>query len=96
MDWNQILAAAINSVLVLAAVQALKVHVVPWLKQTAPWAIPIIALVIGPALTAGMNFLSAFLGYPIDLSPIIGVFAGGTAVALHQVGKQTSPLKRAA
>jgi len=96
MDWNQIIAAAINSVLVLLAVQLIKVHAIPFLKQSAPWALPIISLVIGPAITAATNWLAAFLGYPIDLSPIAGVFIGGTAVALHQIGKQTSPLKRAA
>ncbi len=95
MDWNQIIAAAINSVLVLMAVQLLKVHGIPWLKQSAPWALPIISMVIGPALTAAMNWISAALGYPVDLSPIVGIFAGGTAVALHQVGKQASPLKKA-
>lgn len=96
MDWNQIIAAAINSVLVLMAVQLLKTYALPWLKQQAPWVLPIVSLVIGPALTAAVNALSAMFGYPIDLSPIIGVFAGGTAVALHQIGKQASPLKRAA
>lgn len=94
MDWNQIIAAAINSVLVLVVVQLLKVHGIPYLNQNVPWAIPLISIAIGPALTAAMNFLSAQFGYPIDLSPIIGVFAGGTAVALHQVGKQAEFRKR--
>lgn len=88
MDWNQIAVAAINSVLVLMAVQFLKVKGVPWLRLNAPFLLPIIALIAGPALTAAMNYLTAFFGYPVDLSPIIGVFSGGTAVALHQVAKQ--------
>ena len=92
MDWNQIAAAAINSVLVLMAVQFLKTTGVPWLNAKAPFLLPIIAMLIGPAMAIAMNYLSALLGHPIDLSPIIGVFVGGTAVALHQVGKQA--LKR--
>lgn len=88
MDWNMIAAAAINSVLVLMAVQALKVKGIPWLNLNAPWLLPIIAIVIGPVMTLLMNHLSAYFGYPIDLSPIVGVFAGGTAVALHQIGAQ--------
>ena len=92
MDWNQIAAAAINSVLVLMAVQFLKTTGVPWLNANAPFLLPIIAMLIGPLMAIAMNYLSALLGYPIDLSPIIGVFIGGTAVALHQVGKQA--LKR--
>ena len=88
MDWNQIFAAAINSVLVLMAVQALKTFVVPFLGEKAPWVIPLIAMGIGPLMVWCMDMLGTMLGYPIDLSPIIGVFLGGTAVALHQVGKQ--------
>ena len=94
MDWNQIIAVTINSVLVLMAVQFIKNYGLPWLKSNAPWALPLISVLIGPLLTYLMNIVSSLLGYPIDLSPIIGLFAGGTAVALHQIGKQAETRKR--
>ena len=88
MDWYEVAAAAINSVLVLMAVQFLRSYGMPWLKEKADWLIPIIAIVIGPGMVALTNYLTMLLGYPIDLSPISGVFLGGSAVAIHQVGKQ--------
>lgn len=89
MDWNQIAAALINSVLVLMAVQFLKVKGLPWLNLNAPWVLPLIAILIGPLMQMLTNYLVGMLGYPIDLSPIVGLFTGGMAVALHQIGKQT-------
>ncbi len=88
MEWMLLLANLINAVLVLMAVQAIKTHLLPYLNINAPWVLPIIAFVIGPLMMVAMVALSEMIGYPIDLSPIIGVFTGGTAVALHQVGKQ--------
>ena len=88
MDWNEIAAAAINSVLVLIAVQFLKTKGIPWLNLHVPWLLPLIAMAIGPLMMIAMSYLSEYFGYLIDLSPIIGVFTGGMAVALHQVGKQ--------
>jgi len=96
MDWNQIIAAAINSVLVLLVVQGLKTYAIPWLNEKVPWALPLISLVIGPGIAFVTNSLSTALGYPIDLSLIIAVFTGGTAVALHQIGKQAEFRKRVA
>lgn len=88
MDFMLLLANLINAVLVLAAVQAIKTYLLPYLNVKAPWVPPIIAFVIGPLMMVAMVALSELIGYPIDLSPIIGVFTGGTAVALHQVNKQ--------
>jgi len=88
MDWYEVAAAAINSVLVLMAVQFLRSYGMPWLKKNADWLIPIIAVFIGPLMVVLTNFLTEWAGYPIDLSPISGVFLGGSAVAIHQVGKQ--------
>jgi len=88
MDWYEVAAAAINSVFVLMAVQFLRSQGMPWLKENADWLIPIIAVFIGPLMVVLTNYLTMLLGYPIDLSPISGVFLGGSAVAIHQIGKQ--------
>lgn len=88
MDYMLLLANLINAVLVLAAVQALKAYVLPWFKINVPWILPILAMAIGPLMWIATEYLAELIGHPIDLSPIIGVFTGGTAVALHQLGKQ--------
>jgi hypothetical protein len=49
IDWGEAGAAAITSVGVLIAVQAIK-YFLPMLRARYPWAIPIIAVVAGPAL----------------------------------------------
>jgi len=82
-------AAAINSVGVLAVVQLIKSYA-PKLKVQLPWLIPIIAGAVGPAVAAGQNALGAYLGIPIDLSPIVAVFTGATATAMNQVYKQAT------
>ncbi len=48
----------------------------------------IIAGAIGPAVAAGQNALFGMLGVEIDLSPVLALFTGATAVAINQVGKQ--------
>ncbi len=88
MEWMLLLANLINAVLVVALVQAIKTYVMPFLRINAPWALPLIAFAIGPLMMLAMEALSGVVGYPIDLSPIIGVFTGGTAVAMNQVVKQ--------
>lgn len=88
MDFMLLLANLINAVLVLAAVQALKTYAIPFLKEKVPWVLPIVAMAIGPLMMLAAEFLFTLIGHPIDLSPIIAVFVGGSAVALHQVGVQ--------
>jgi len=90
MDWNLIAATAINAVLVLMAVQFLKTTGIPWLNKNLPWTLPLIALVIGPLMQMLTNYLMGLLGYPIDLSAIVGLFTGGTAVAVHQIYRQAT------
>jgi hypothetical protein len=85
--YYPIMAALINSVLVLLVVQRLK-NGIPILKQSVPWLIPILAGAIGPAVAAGQNALFSWLGVPIDLSAIAAIFSGASAVAINQVGKQ--------
>jgi len=89
MEYNILIAGFINTVLVLALVQLLKVKV-PILKENVPWLLPIVAGGIGPVVAAGQNALFAWLGVPIDLSPIAAIFTGATATAVNQVGKQAA------
>ncbi len=88
MEYNVLIAGFINTVLVLAIVQLLKIKI-SWLKERVPWLIPIMAGAIGPAVAAGQNALFAWLGVPIDLAPIAAIFTGATATAINQVGKQS-------
>lgn len=87
MTWQPIVANLINTVLVLLAVQAIKA-IIPQLSAAVPWLIPIIAAIIGPVVAVVQNFLTSWLGVPIDLSPLVAIFTGGSAVALYQIGKQ--------
>jgi hypothetical protein len=89
MEYNILIAGFINTVLVLAIVQLLKVKI-SWLKEKVPWLLPIVAGGIGPAVAAGQNALFAWLGIPIDLAPIAAIFTGATATAVNQVGKQVA------
>ena len=88
MDYMLLLANFINAVAVIAAVQAIKTYVLPFLNEKAPWVLPLIAMAIGPLMMIASEYLFNLIGWPIDLSPIVGVFVGGTAVAIHQVGVQ--------
>lgn len=90
-EWSSVIAAFINSGVVLGVVQLIKKWL-PVLNEKVPWLIPIIAGAIGPAVAALQNWLSTLLGVPIDLSPIAAIFTGGTAVALYQIGKQASKM----
>jgi hypothetical protein len=87
IDWGEAGAAAITSVGVLIAVQAIK-YFLPMLRARYPWAIPIIAVVAGPALAQLTTLLFGILGHPVDLSPIVAVLTGAAAVTINQVGKQ--------
>ena len=85
--WQPIVANLINMVLVLLAVELIK-KVIPIINESVPWLLPIIAAVIGPAVALLQGYLGAWLGINIDLSAIVAIFTGGSAVALYQVGKQ--------
>ena len=89
MPWQQIVANLINTVLVLLAVEGIK-KVLPIINASVPWILPIIAAVIGPAVALIQGYVGSWLGVNVDLSPIVAIFTGGSAVALYQVGKQFS------
>ena len=90
MDWQFLVAVLINGVGVLAVVQLVKVHLMPFLKAQHPWALPILAVLAGPIVGFATEFLMAFLGYPIDLSAIVAALTGAMAVVAHQVKAQAS------
>jgi len=102
MDWQVILKAAeialagiINTVGVVFTVQFLKWKL-PVIKEKLPWFIPIPALaslLIGPAISAVQTYVGQLLGIPIDLSPIIAVFTGGSAVAMYETHDQAKKLR---
>ena len=79
------IAMFINTALVSAATQYLK-RVWPGLKLRYPWLIPIITPVLGIVLTAVSTYLTALLGYQVDLTPILGGITGVLAVYAHQLG----------
>jgi len=87
--WQPIVANLINMVLVLVAVELIKKSI-PIINASIPWLLPIIAAVIGPVVALIQSYLGAWLGVNIDLSSIVAVFTGGSAVALYQFGKQLS------
>ena len=83
MDWVLIAGTFLNIVVVMVIVQALKTYVMPFLKTKYPWVLPILALVAGPAVTMAANWLTAYLGVPIDFTEIIGVLTGVSAVVMY-------------
>ena len=85
MVWQELAAAFINGVLVLVIVQYLKTSGMSWLKTSAPWLLPILALSAGLILTSAASAISGFLGFPIDFSPIIAVLTGSLAITVYDI-----------
>ncbi len=83
IPWWLILGFLINTAGVVLIVQLLK----KYRSQIKPY-IPMIAPLLGAALPVIATWLSALTGTPIDFSPILGFFAGFSAVGMHQVVKQ--------
>ncbi len=83
IPWGLVLGFLINTAGVVLIVQVLK----KYRSRIKPY-IPMIAPLLGAALPVIASWLSVFLGTPIDFSPIIGFFAGFSAVGLHQMVKQ--------
>jgi len=92
MSWQYFVALLLNSFIIVGAVQLLRFFF-PYLKERIPWVLPIIAVSIGPLMAMATTAVSAALGHPVDFSPIAGVFAGGSAVAIHQFGKQVCKIR---
>lgn len=76
---DSLIAIAFNMGIVAALVQLVKTQIVPKLKETAPWALTLIASAIGFAA----SFVLARTG--IDISPIAGAFTGMVTAGLFSV-----------
>jgi len=88
MDWNELIAYAINTVVVFAAVRLITRYA-PAMSATVK---QIVALAGGPLLMMFIQpMLSAALGHPIDLSSIASVLAGLasslSAMAMYDTAK---------
>ena len=81
---SELIPLAFNSGIVLAVVQLLKVVLVPKLRALAPWAIPLLASVIG--LAASMVLAKT----GIDISPIAGAFSGFAASGMFAAVKEAT------
>ena len=92
-DWKTIASTLLNSVLVMGLVQLLSMYL-PALKERYPMVIPILATIIGPLVGALQALILAKLGIQVDFSPVLALLAGGAAVTMHQIGKQTQETKK--
>ena len=82
LQIGELVALAFNSGIVLAIVQLLKLTLLPRLRASAPWAIPLIASAIGLA----SSVVLAATG--IDITPIAGLFSGFAASGMFAVVKE--------
>jgi hypothetical protein len=86
-DWHVLLAGFINAVVVVGVVQLIK-SLAPTVRTAVPWLLPILSVAIGPLVATLQSWVGTWVGLPIDLSPLIGAFTGGTAVMMHQTFRQ--------
>jgi hypothetical protein len=86
-DWHILLAGFINSVAVVGVVQLIK-SLAPTVRTAVPWLLPILSIAIGPLVATLQSWVATWVGLPIDLSPLVGAFTGGTAVMMHQTFRQ--------
>lgn len=87
MNWNEVIAAVINTAAVLVVCQFIKLYK-PKITETMGWLLPFFTLLLGPILAKVQSIIAVWLGVPIDLSPIIAAWTGGAAVAVHQIYHQ--------
>jgi len=91
IDWNQIIAIAINSVLVFTAVQLVKVYASGLSATTKQ----ILALAGGPLLMMfAQPALSNLLGYPIDFAPLSNALGGLISSAAAMAAYDSAKLRR--
>lgn len=93
VNWNEVLASFINVVLVMIVVQFLKNKGLAMIKEKFPWLVPILPTAVGFLLSYVTTYLTDKLGFPIDLSPIIGVFNGLLAVTAYEVGDRIGVIR---
>lgn len=89
VDWNEIIALAINSVLVFTIVQLIKTYA----HELSGTTKQILALAGGPLLMMfAQPALSGALGYPIDFSPIANALGGLISSAVAMAAFDTAKL----
>ena len=67
---DTLLAILFNAGIIAVLVQLIKTKLLPILKEKAPWALPLIATVLGAV--SG----TILAKYGIDIGPIVGAFSG--------------------
>lgn len=87
VNLKELLATLINTAGVMLAVQGIK-RLRPYLADKYGWALPIVAVLLGPIVATAQAYLAAKLGFQIDLSLITAALTGGAAVAANQVYRQ--------
>lgn len=91
IPWATVIGLAINAVGTLVIVKVLaNEHVLPALRSRYPVLLPILAIGVGPLFGYVQSILSRATGIPIDLHVpiIVGLFSGGSAVAIAQISIQ--------
>lgn len=88
-SWKELVATLINTAGVMLLVQGIKLAV-PYLSDKYGWALPMAAMILGPLVATAQAYLSAKLGYPVDLNwtLINTALTGAGAVAAHQIYTQ--------
>lgn len=91
-DWKTVAATFINTTLVLVVVMGINLYK-PLLREKYPWAIPLLATVLGPLIGAAQQWLLTQVGIHVDFSPILSALAGAAATTAHQVGKGVNEVR---
>jgi hypothetical protein len=85
-DWKTVAATFVNTTLVLALVMGINAFK-PIIRVKYPWAIPLMATVLGPVIGAVQTWVMTQFGIQVDFSPVLAALAGAAATTAHQVGK---------
>lgn len=86
-DWKTVLATFLNTTLVVAVVAGINAFK-PVIREQYPWAVPLLATVLGPIVGVAQTWILAQFGITVDFSPIVAALAGAAATTAHQVGTQ--------
>ena len=86
--WQTAVATLINGAGVFSALWVFNRYI-PIVREKIPALVPILAGGFGPAVGYVQNALTAWLGMAIVLDPLLTVFTSFTAVAGHQIYKNS-------
>ena len=88
---GQIIAMILNTFFVAWAVNLVKKYW-PGLSEQYPFLKPIIPPVLGAILTFASKWLTSFLGFTVDLTPILGALTGLIAIMGYDFVNQVKKL----